>query len=168
MEPQNGIKTWQWVVTVIVIIVLIIVGVMVFSGNNNETPTTITDDNNSVVVDNGTAINRIVMSDQYPGNVVYLSSVQVEKDSWVVIQADNAGLPGKVIGSLLFKAGINPGKITLTQPMVDGGTYYAVIYNNIDKASFDITKNTPVKDSKGQVIMKVFKASYSVGVDFKG
>ena len=169
MEPQNGIKTWQWVVTVIVIIALIIVGVMVFRGNSDETRTTNKDDNNPVMVDNnGTAINRIVMSDQYPGNVVYLSSVQVEKDSWVVIQADNAGLPGKVIGSLRFKAGINPGKITLTQPMVDGGTYYAVIYNDIAGASFDITKNTSVKDSKGQVIMKVFKASSSVGVDFKG
>jgi len=168
MEPQSGIKTWQWVVTVVVIIVLIVVGVMVFRGNDKETPINPTEDNNTVVTDNNTAINRIVMSDQYPGNVVYISSVQVEKDSWVAIHADNAGLPGKVIGSLRFKAGINPGKVTLTQPMTDGSTYYAVIYNDIAGSSFDVTKNTPVKDSKGQTVMKVFKASSSVGVDFKG
>ncbi len=168
MEPQSGIKTWQWVVTVIVIIGLIVVGVMVFRGNDNETPLNPTEDNSPAVTDNNTAINRIVMSDQYPGNVVYISSVQVEKDSWVAIHADNAGLPGKVIGSLRFKAGINPGKVTLTQPMTDGSTYYAVIYNDIAGASFDVTKNTPVKDSKGQTVMKVFKASSSVGVDFKG
>jgi hypothetical protein len=52
--------------------------------------------------------------------------------------------------------------------MVDGGTYYAVIYSDNGGASFDATKNTPVKDSKGNVIMKVFKASSTVGADFKG
>lgn len=166
MESQSGIKTWQWVVTVIVIIVLIVIGVMVF-GDKGETPVT-TDDQTPVTTDDASAINRIVMSDQYPGNVVYLSSVQVANPSWVVIQVDNAGVPGKVIGSTRFAPGINPGKVTLTQPMVDGGTYYAVIYSDIEGASFDITKNVPVKDAKGQVIMKVFKASTSVGVDFKG
>lgn len=166
MEPQSGIKTWQWVVTVIVIIVLVVIGVMVFS-DKGEVPST-TPEESPAVVDTDTAINRIVMSDQYPGNVVYLSSVQVSADSWVVIQTDNAGLPGKVIGSAKFKTGINPGKITLTQPMVDGGTYYAVIYSDNGGASFDATKNTPVKDSKGNVIMKVFKASATVGADFKG
>jgi hypothetical protein len=166
MESQSGIKTWQWVVTVIVIIVLIVIGVMVFSDKGEVSNTT--PEETPAVVDDVTAVNRIVMSDQYPGNVVYLSSVQVSADSWVAIQTDNAGLPGKVIGSAKFKAGINPGKITLTQPMVDGGTYYAVIYSDNGGASFDATKNTPVKDSKGNVIMKVFKASSTVGADFKG
>jgi hypothetical protein len=167
MEPQSGIKTWQWVVTVIVIIVLIVVGVMVFS-NKAEVPEAGAPEESPSLVDDTTAINRIVMSDQYPGNVVYLSSVQVSADSWVAIQTDNAGLPGKVIGSAKFKTGINPGKITLTQPMVDGSTYYAVIYSDNGGASFDATKNTPVKDLKGNVVMKVFKASSSVGADFKG
>lgn len=166
MEPQGGIKTWQWVVTVIVILALIVIGVMVFGDKGTETPV-VTDDETPVVTDT-TAVNRIVMSDQYPGNVVYLSSVQVANPSWVAIHTDSAGVPGKVIGSAKFEAGINPGKITLTQPMVDGATYYAVIYNDVAESGFDVTKNTPLKDSKGQVIMKVFKASASVGVDFKG
>lgn len=167
MEPSNGIKTWQWVVTIIVIIALIIIGVMVF-GNKNTVDTNVEEENPISLNEDKDAINRIVMSDQYPGNVVYLSSVQVSNPSWVVIQADNAGVPGKVIGSTRFESGINPGKITLTQPMVDGGTYYAVIYNDIAGSAFDVAKNTPVKDSKGQVIMKIFKASASVGADFKG
>ncbi len=166
MESQEGIKTWQWVVTVIVIIVLIVIGVMVFGDKGTEVPV-VTDDETPAVTDT-TAVNRIVMSDQYPGNVVYLSSVQVANPSWVVIQADNAGVPGKVLGQVRFEAGINPGKITLTQSMVDGGTYYAVLYTDVAGASFDITKNAPVKDAKGATIMKVFKASASVGVDFKG
>lgn len=166
MEQQSGIQTWQWVVTVIVIIVLIVVGVMVFGGKDTAPVTT--DEDTSPAVTDTTAVNRIVMSDQYPGNVVYLSSVQVSAPSWVVIHADNVGVPGKVLGQAKFEPGINPGKITLTQPMVDGATYYAVIYNDIAESAFDVTKNTPLKDSKGQVIMKVFKASASVGADFKG
>lgn len=166
MEPQSGIKTWQWVVTVIVIIVLIVIGVMVFGGKSTEVP--VSDENTTPVVTENTAVNRIVMSDQYPGNVVYISSVQVEKTSWVAIHADNSGVPGKVLGSAKFDAGINPGKITLTQPMVDGATYYAIIYTDVEGATFDVAKNMPLKDSKGQVIMKVFKASTSVGADFKG
>lgn len=166
MEQQNGIQTWQWVVTVIVIIALIIIGVMVFGGKDTAPVTT--DDDATTSVTDTTAVNRIVMSDQYPGNVVYLSSVQVSAPSWVVIHSDNMGVPAKVLGQAKFEAGINPGKITLTQPMVDGATYYAIIYSDIAGSPFDATKNTPLKDSKGQVIMKVFKASASVGADFKG
>jgi Ni,Fe-hydrogenase I cytochrome b subunit len=33
MEPNQGIRTWQWVVTVIVIIILIVLGYYLFKGN---------------------------------------------------------------------------------------------------------------------------------------
>lgn len=166
MEPQRGIQTWQWVVTVIVIIALIVIGVMVFGDKGTEN--TMTGEENPATTQVPGSVNRIVMNDQYPGNVVYLSSVQLAAPGWVAIHADNNGVPGKVIGSARFEAGINPGKITLTQSMVDGGTYYAIIYSDIAGAAFDPAKNVAVKDANGQVIMKVFKASASVGADFKG
>jgi hypothetical protein len=167
MEPQSGIKTWQWVVTVIVIIVLIIVGVLVFGGKSTEAPVT-TEDETPVATDTATAVNRLVMSDQYPGNVVYLSSVQLAAPGWVVIQADDAGKPGKVIGSTYFEAGINPGKVTLTQAMVDGGTYYAVMYSDNGDKKFDATKDAPLKDARGSVIMRVFRSSTTVDAGLKG
>ncbi|MFA6294977.1 MAG: hypothetical protein WC666_00950 [Candidatus Paceibacterota bacterium] len=164
MNPnENGIKTWQWVITVIVIIALIVIGIMVFGGKNSQMPvveeTPITDE---------LGLNRIIMSDQYPGNVVYISSVQVANPSWVVIQDDNNGLPGKIIGSAHFDKGISPGKINLTKPMIDGSTYYAVIYTDDGKTTFNVTTNVPLKDAKGNIIMKVFRASTSVGEGFKG
>lgn len=165
MEPTSGIKTWQWVVTVLVIIALIVIGVMVFGDKGNENQTT--PEETPVTVDQN-AMNRIVISDQYPGNVVYISSVQVAQPSWVIIQDSVNGLPGKVIGSTRFATGINPGKVTLTQPMVDGGTYYAVIYSDSGSAKFDATNDVPLKDSKGAVIMKSFKASTTVSVGQKG
>ncbi len=166
MEPQGGIKTWQWVVTVIVIIAIIVIGVIVF-GNKGEEPATI-DQTPALSTQNQTDVNRVVMSDQYPGNVVYLSSVQVTKPSWVVIHTDKNGLPDKIIGSAFFETGINPGKITLTQPMIDGGTYYAMIHTDDGDGKFDATADIALKDANGNIVMKIFKASSAVGAGLKG
>ncbi|MCX6719117.1 MAG: hypothetical protein NTZ38_01950, partial [Candidatus Taylorbacteria bacterium] len=116
MEPtsmDNGIKTWQWVVTIIVIITLIIIGIFIFgskkavtpdlSEQTTETPVTITNPN------------RVIIQDQFPGNVVYISTVSLAQPGWVVIRKDNAGQPGDIIGSMYFEAGTGPGKITLTK-----------------------------------------------------
>ena len=165
---QNGIKTWQWVVTVIVIIALIIIGILVFGGKNqsteNVTPVSTSSDNSATA----NALNRVVMSDQYPGNVVYLNSVQFENPGWVVIQADNAGVPGKILGETYFTSGINPGKITLSSSMIDGATYYAVMYSDNGDQKFDPKTDMPLKDANGNVIMKVFHASASVSAEVKG
>jgi len=169
MEPQSsGIKAWQWVVTVIVIIVLIVIGVMVFGNKGSQTagtenPTATTTDNTGT-----TPINRVTMTDQYPGNVVYLSSVQADKPAWVVVQTDSNGTPGKVIGSVHVDAGINPGKVTLTQPMVDGATYYASMYSDDGSGKFDINADKVLMDANGSAITHVFKASTSVGAGLKG
>ena len=168
MEPQaSGVKTWQWVVTVIVIIILIVIGILVFGGSKTTAP--VTTDQTPITDQTGiAALNRIVMSDQYPGNVVYLSSVQVQNPSWVVIQSDNNGQPGEIVGSMHFAAGINPGKITLTKPTVEGGTYYAVIYTDDSAATFNSTTDLPLKDSNGNVIMHVFHATASADINLKG
>ncbi len=168
MQPQSGIKTWQWVTTVIVIIILIVIGIWVFGNKGASAPT-----DNSVATDNSGAntagaINRIVMSDQYPGNVAYLNSVQLAAPGWVVVQADNAGQPGAILGETYFTSGINPGKITLSKPMVDGGTYYAVLYTDNGDQKFDASTDKPLTDSNGNIIMKVFHGSASVSSQIKG
>lgn len=168
MEPSSGIKTWQWIVTVLVIIVLVVIGFLVFGGNDTETPD-MNGETAGEVMTGESDVNRIVMVDQYPGNVVYLSSVQVADPSWVVIQADENGKPGMVMGTARFEAGINPGKITLSKPMIDGGTYYAAIYSDASASSaFDIKVNKPVTDENGNPIIRVFKASSTVGAGLKG
>ena len=163
MEPNQGIKTWQWVVTVIVIIILIVLGYYLFKGNNGAmTPTDTSMSSTTDMTSDANEVNRIVVSDQYPGNVVYISSVQLANPGWVEIHKDNAGTPGAVIGSAYFAAGINPGKITLTENTVDGGTYYAIIHSDDGDKKFDVTKDLPLKDSNGNVIMKVFHVTTNV------
>jgi hypothetical protein len=170
MQPQSGIRTWQWVVTVIVIIVLIIIGVLVFGSKGSGTPAT--DDTSASSTDDTVATaqaNRVTMNDQYPGNVVYISSVQLDQPGYIAIHADNNGQPGKVIGSAHFDKGLNAGgKITLTQPMVDGQTYYAMLHGDNGDGKFSETSDPALKDSKGDIIMHIFKASTAVGAGLKG
>lgn len=167
MNPnESGIKTWQWVVTAIVIIVLVVIGIMVFGNKSSQAPAT--DDTTTTSQTGQTGVNRIVMSDQYPGNVVYLSSVQLAQPGWVVVQADNNGQPGTVLGSTHFGAGINTGKVTLSQPTVEGGTYYAVLYTDDGTGTFNPATDKPLTDANGNVIMQIFHASASVGAGLKG
>lgn len=168
MEPSTGVKTWQWVVTVIVIIVLIVIGVLVFGSKGSQAPTA-SDNTSSTTASTGTTVNRVSMTDQYPGNVVYLNSVQLAQPGWVAIQADSNGQPGAVIGSAHFDAGLSPGsKITLTQPMVDGQMYYAVIYTDDGSGSFNTATDQPLKDANGNVIMNTFRATTAAGAGLKG
>jgi len=168
MQPQeSGIKTWQWVVTVIVIIILIVIGFMVFGNKGAQVPP-VTDNTSAAPATQSNNVNRIVMSDQYPGNVVYLSSVQMQNAGWVAIHKDNAGQPGAIIGYAAAPAGINPVKVTLTESMIDGGTYYAMLHSDDGDGKFDATKDMPLKAANGDIIMFVFHASTSVGASLKG
>lgn len=162
MQPEtNGVKTWQWVVTVIVIIALILLGYYMFKGSDSVTTTddTVETEESMETKD----INRVVVTDQFPGNIVYLSSVQLSNPGFVVIKKDKAGTPGDVIGSQYFDKGINPGKVTLKSSTVEGTSYYATLYADTDgNKIFDITKDMPLKDASGKEIMKAFRASSTV------
>lgn len=165
MEPQSGVRAWQWVVTVIVIIALIVIGIYVFGGKNTEAPVT---SNESPATSPTASANRIIINDQFPGNVVYVSSVQASQPVWVAIHKDNNGQPGDVIGSAHADAGISPLKIKLKQSTVDGAVYYAVMHTDDGDNTFDATKDVPLKDENGNVIMKIFHASASANAEIKG
>lgn len=167
MQPENqGVKPVTWVISAIVVIALIVLGIFLFGSKNPATTTDVTpvDDSGTVTP---AAANRVVVADQFPGNVVYLSSVQLSNGGWVVIHKDNAGTPGAVLGSTWFDKGINPGQVKLSASTVDGGTYYAMIHSDDGDKKFDITKDLPLKDANGNVIMKMFKAT-SAAIEVKG
>lgn len=169
MEQQSGIKTWQWVVTVIVIIILIIVGIKVFSNKDGDsmTPsddTTIGTDTD----DNSSDSNRIIINDQLPGNIVQVTSVQLANGGWVAIHKDNGGNPGAIIGTTYFEKGFNPGQVRVTPPTVEGGLYYAMLHSDDGDKVFDESKDLPIKDARGSIIMRIFRISSSIDPGFKG
>ena len=52
--------------------------------------------------------------------------------------------------------------------MIDGSTYYAVIYTDDASGTFNAVTDVPFKDANGNVVMFVFKASSTVGAGQKG
>src|SRR5574343_592046 len=160
MQPeQSGVKTWQWIVTVLVIALLVVLGYYMLKGDKSGSM----DNENAVTEEtSSTDTNRVVVTDQFPGNIVYVTTVQFSSPGFVVIHADKAGTPGDIIGYQYFDKGINPGKITLTKSTVEGSTYYAMLHSDNGDKKFDATVDAPLKDAKGGIIMKSFKASSTI------
>jgi hypothetical protein len=141
---------------------------MMFKGKGSQDTTT--DTNTTDTTDNGLTsgqLNRVVVSDQFPGNVVYISSAQLSSAGWVVVHKDEAGKPGKIIGSTYFEKGIAPGKVNLSENTVEGGIYYAMLHSDDGDKVFNAAKDLPLKDAAGNVIMKLFRVSQTV-TEFKG
>jgi len=161
-DEQSGVKTWQWVVTVIVIIVLVLLGYYMIRGDGTTPSTTGIDSTNDSTLVAGKDANRVVVTDQFPGNIVYLSSVQLANPGFVVVHKDNNGTPGDIIGSQYFDKGINPGRVTLSTPTSEGQTYYAILYSDNGDKKFDAKLDLPLKDAAGNTIMKVFRSTSTI------
>lgn len=163
-EQSSGSKTWQWIVAVVIVILIVILGYYLLksSGGNGSSSAPVTSTSttpSSPVASN----NGLVVADQFPGNIVYVSSVQLAAPGFVVIQANNNGTPGAVIGSKAFPSGINPGQINLTTSMVDGGMYYASLYaDTAGTGVFNASVDQPITDANGNAIMKIFHASANI------
>lgn len=145
----QGIATWQWVVSIIVIIALIVLGIYFFTGTSstNMTP------GGTTPALNTTGLNRLVVTDQFPGNIVFITTVQLAQPGFINITKDVAGQPGVVIGTQSFEKGINTGKVTLTEPTLSGSTYHAVLYYTDAKDTVLIDKTfkarTDLPEDKG-------------------
>ncbi|NDE68428.1 hypothetical protein EB052_02370 [bacterium] len=160
MQPESN-NTGKWVVGIIVVIVLIILGFYTMSGSKSST----TDDQAAAPADTSataSALNRIVVTDQFPGNIVYVSSVQLVNPGFVVIHKDASGTPGAIIGSQWFDKGINPGKVNLSSSTVENGVYYAMLHADTDgNGKFDAAIDKPLTDASGNPIMRMFRATAS-------
>ncbi len=163
MNDSNGVKAWQWIVGIIIVIIIIILGVYLYNGSGSSTQVTPVKTTTTVPTTTVSTNNGIVIADQFPGNIVYVSSVQLAAPGFVVIKADNKGTPGAVIGSKAFPVGINPGQINLTKSMVDGGVYYAALYTDTAGTGvYSATADQPVLDANGSPIMKIFHSSANI------
>lgn len=151
----NGGSSWQWSVTaVVIIIILVVIGYMVFKKSPDGSDTINT--NNPATSQEE---NRLIVNDQFPGNIVYVATVQLAKTGFVSVRKSTAGAPGAAIGTKLFEKGTNSGNVTLGENTIDGMSYYAVLYDDTDgDRIFDETKDQPIRDKAGNIIMKMFRA----------
>jgi hypothetical protein len=166
MEPQttSGIRPWQWILTIIIIVILGVLVYFVMRGDDTTTnpPVTGTEPTTQDVAQNRT--NSVSVNDQFPGNVVFLTSVSVSKPGFAVVSEVAAGNKmGAVLGTLYFpQAGIFPGKVLLSKPTVDGKSYMITLYEDDGDKIFNAAKDMQLKDTLGNAVMKIFKATSQI------
>ena len=110
------------------------------------------------------AKNAVAVFDQSPGSKVIVSKVVFENRSWLAIHEDAVSAPGKILGAQRFPAGEWQGEVELVWPTFGGGKYYAMIHADDGDNVFDYTKDLPLKDAKGQMVMIGFYAREGVSV----
>ncbi len=125
--------------------------------NNSIASSTLTEEGSSGIVGNGPAIK---IDDQNPGRLVTVAQVSLKAPGWVLIRDDNNGVPGNILGARLFDKGKNSGIVELLRPMVVGKSYFAAISNDDGNPHlFEPSKDLPIKDASGAVIMTKFSAT---------
>jgi hypothetical protein len=161
MEPnRTGISTTQWVIMAIVVVALVVFGVYMLTRGDSMpagTPSAV----------NTTQLpqykNVVTVTDQFPGNIVYITTVELAKDGFVVVYDGNPAQGGKVIGSSYVKAGVRPGQVNLSTKTLDGKTYYVALYVDSNaNGVFDAT-DAPALGASGSPVVQMFRATLAVG-----
>ena len=104
--------------------------------------------------------NAVAVSDQVPGSMAKIATVAMVKDGWVVVHEDANGKPGKILGARRLNAGSNKDvEVELLKATEESKVYYAMIHADDGDKQFDYTKDLPVADAGGGVVMMRFVAT---------
>lgn len=111
----------------------------------------------------------VYVDDQPSGAMEVLVGFAVMKDAgFVVVHADDDGVPGAAIGTsaLLPAGGGEHVTVTLQEALEDGEIYYAVLYRDDGDGGFDATEDRQVTDASNNVILMTFAASTDAEPEF--
>ncbi|MDD5050462.1 MAG: hypothetical protein PHV93_01840 [Candidatus Pacebacteria bacterium] len=158
MEPTTNSSSRNMIIGIVVVIVVLALGTYLFTRNSTPaTPEASPTPTDAMVSAGG---DKLAVGAQFPGSTLYLDSVTFAKGGWVAVHEDNAGVPGKVIGSKYFPAGTNPGSIDLgNNKMVEGKDYIVMLHSDDGDGKFDEVKDAPIRDTSGNIIMLTVRAS---------
>ncbi len=158
MDNKNSNTTYA-VVVGIIIIVLIVIGIYAFRGSNSSNTAAVINSNPNGAT---TSTSKLSVNSQYPGKVVYLTTVTFDQPGWVVIHKSLNGAPGAVIGAAYFEKGTWPGTINLTEATVEGGTYIAMLHGDDGDKMFDEGKDQTLFDATENPIQVMFTVTKAI------
>jgi|GEM_PF-1945609 len=150
MEPLNtqnnslggDMKSqYTWIIVAIVVVVLIFAGYKMFSKNDSSDTNTSDYTQEEMARNMPEATGDLEVENQLPGDIVYISSVALSQQGFVVISVAKGSDEGKVIGSKLFGEGRNPGQIAVSEKTKEGQTYAASLYVDDGDGIFDAKKD---------------------------
>ena len=155
METNNDKRYWQILTGVLILVIMIMI--FSFRSFNRElaglAAAGAAQSNNTLNLTVTSA--RLVVRDQLPGRVVFVSSVDVPTGSWVVI-TDNADA---IIGAGYFDALQNTGTIDLSTSTLENQNYFASLYRDNGDRRFILTTDEKWLDGTDQPITVQFRAT---------
>lgn len=99
----------------------------------------------------------LLVNDQFPGTLIFVSSVELPKGGWVVIHRDEEGRPGAVIGAGYFAPDVSTGEVNLSTETKEGENYLAVLYRDNGDTNFDSRIDQVYRDDNTQIVAVSFK-----------
>lgn len=109
---------------------------------------------------------RLALSEQVPGEVVYVEVVEVDAPAWVAIHQDQAGQPGKILGAGYFDSQVKRGAVDLGEALLGGRNYYAVLYHDsLADQKFSSSTEVPWLDQNNQPLVIPFSVANSLAED---
>ncbi len=105
----------------------------------------------------------VSIKNQAPGNRVTIETLKLPATAWLGIHDNQNGKPGVILGARRFRKGEYTNEFVqlFIAPMKAGETYYAILLKDDGDDTFDYTKDTPLHDNSGNLIMTTFKAEVS-------
>lgn len=103
-------------------------------------------------------LNQLVVNDQFPGAIVYVSSVTLADGGWVVVKNET----GQIIGTQYFNQGTDTGVVNLSELTKEGSYYLATLYGDNGDKVFDPAADLPLRDSADQEILIRFLATQNL------
>lgn len=157
IHMENSKKVYSIIIGV-VLVALVVFGIYsIFKKPTSYNQNNTEKENSATITEKNTS--KIYVDDQFPGSVVFLSSVTLPKGGFVVVHTDDNGKLGKIIGSKYFEAGTNTGDINLSELSKEGKNYWVVLYEDDGDKIFNFAKDLPIKNASGDIIMTKFKAT---------
>lgn len=144
--------------TGIVVALVVVVGLggyWLFNGGDQTSSV-----GDAIPEEEATPQNELVVASQFPGKIVFVSLVRLQQGGFVVIhKRDAIGNAGTIIGSGYFASGSRTGEVTLSEALVDGMYYIAMLHSDDGDRVFDAVKDLPIIGTDGAPIQVIFEAT---------
>ncbi|MEA1929346.1 MAG: hypothetical protein U9M92_00450 [Patescibacteria group bacterium] len=159
-QPKSKFVLW-WVVFLLAVIIIAAVWLVVRERepSNFDNLATVSPLDARQNLSTGIPSPTLVVAEQLPGSVVYVTSVVVPGGAWVAIRTDDEGRPGRILGVGFFDDRVSTGAVDLNATTVAGQYYHAALYRNNGDERFDQDADTLWLDSLGQPISTRFSVT---------
>ena len=153
MEPENNRS--RGVIIGAIVLVLVILGLIYWASRSGTTPP----ENTAAVGELGDGelgTAALTVSDPFPGEIVFVSQVNLPAGGFVVVRKLTDETAGEVVGANYFDAELHAGEVPITGGTRDGERYEASLYSDNGDKRFVAGDDLPLVGPDGQPVASRF------------